>query len=376
MKIAFAPRQLPFAQRPFANELFSSWLMRIADANCVSLEELMLGFQCRHPEVACPASLDWDFPQPFLKTMARFCRTSCGSLRALDLRTRLPDAETALLLRSKAYSDQCPRLRDKRTGYAFCPNCITEQPYVHVRWEWAFPALLRCHVHKSPLRHGCPLCGEDDPLPFGTAPLGAIPCQSCGANLRGSERSPHVRHVEGAHVSIERIYRAALLGAAPRPALLGQTTGTQFRRFVDDLLQLLAWYPNPELSPRLTDPRNQYLPFRTEMLAIVGALVRNAAPESKPNRRQIKYREGLRLWLSVLSLLSRREEAWIETASERWPSALRRRLRAALQHHERASAQRSPFRSTFFRPGLKYINRFEFRDLRTVKEVERRMSGI
>ena len=221
-----------------------------------------------------------------------------------------------------------------------------------------------------------PLCGEDDPLPFGAAPHPAILCQSCGANLTVAERGPHVRHLEGAHVFIERIYRAALRGAAPRAALLSQTTGTQFRRFVDDLLQLLAWYPDPELSTRFTDPQNQYLPFRTEMLAIVGALVRNAAPESKPTRMQIRYREGLRLWLSVLSLLSRREEEWIEAASEHWPSALRRRLRAALDHHERASAQRSPFRSTFFRPGLTYINRFEFRDLRAVNEVEHRNSGI
>jgi hypothetical protein len=67
---------------------------------------------------------------------------------------------------------------------------------------------------------------------------------------------------------------------------------------------------------------------------------------------------------------------WVEAASEHWPSALRRRLRAALDHHERASAQRSPFRSTFFRPGLKYINRCQFRDLRAVNEVEHRNSGI
>jgi hypothetical protein len=104
------------------------------------------------------------------------------------------------------------------------------------------------------------------------------------------------------------------------------------------------------------------------MLAVVGALVRNAAPESKPTRMQIRYREGLSLWLSVQSLLCQREEEWIEAASEHWPSALRRRLRAAIGHHERVSAQRLLFRSTFFRPGLKYINRFQFRDLHAVNE--------
>ena len=107
MKTASAPSQLPFAPRPFKNELFSSWMLRIADANCVSLQELMLGFQCRHPDVPCPNSLDWGFFPTFLKAIARFCRTPISALHSLDLRTRLPEAENALLLRLSAVSDPC-----------------------------------------------------------------------------------------------------------------------------------------------------------------------------------------------------------------------------------------------------------------------------
>jgi hypothetical protein len=145
-------------------------------------------------------------------------------------------------------------------------------------------------------------------------------------------------------------------------ALLGEATGTQFRRFVDDLLQLLAWYPSPELSPRFTDPQNLHLSFRTEILAIIGALVMNAAPDLKPHARKLKFQEGLTLWLRVLSLLSQREEELIETASEFWPPVLRRRLASALDYRERSSSRSSPFRGRFFRPGLKYINSFEFQD--------------
>lgn len=144
--------------------------------------------------------------------------------------------------------------------------------------------------------------------------------------------------------------------------------GAQFRRFVDDLLQLLAWYPSSELSPRFTDPQNLHLSFRTEILAIVGALVMNAAPDSKLHGRTIKSREGLTLWLRVLSLLSQREEELIETASELWPPALRH-LASALDHHERSRSRSSPFRSRFFRPGLKYINSFEFQDLSAVRQL-------
>ena len=137
----------------------------------------------------------------------------------------------------------------------------------------------------------------------------------------------------------------------------------------------LAWYPSPDLSPRLTDPRNLHLPFRKEILAIVGALVMDAAPASEPNGRNIKFRrEGLTLWLRVLALLSQREAESIETASELWPPALRRRLNSALDQHERGSSRSSPFRSTFFRPGLKYINRFEFRDFSAARQRPRTCS--
>ncbi len=314
----------------------------------------------------------------FLKAMALFCKTSIGSIHALGLRARLPQAQTTLLLRAGADSDRCSRLRDKRTGYAFCSACIAEQTDVHIRWEWVFPALLRCHIHKSALRHGCLLCGEDDPLPFGAAPAAAraVLCRSCGANLTDALPVRYLRPVDAADVFIETIYRAALRGASPRAALLDETTATQLCRFVDDILQLLAWYPSPELSPRLTDSQNQYLPFRVEILAIVGALVRNAAPDSDPSGRQTKYREGIKLWLGVLSLLSGREEELIEIASEHWPTGLRRRLHAPLDHHERGDGRRSPFRSTLFRPGLKYINRFQLRDLSAANQLERRNSGI
>ena len=40
-----APLQLPFAPKPFRGELFSSWLLRLAAANFVPLDELLSGLQ-------------------------------------------------------------------------------------------------------------------------------------------------------------------------------------------------------------------------------------------------------------------------------------------------------------------------------------------
>jgi hypothetical protein len=376
MSAAFAPPQLPFTPRPFRNELFSSWVLRIADANCISLQELMLGFQSCHPEVLCPNSLDWGFSTEFLKAMARFCRAPAGTLRSLDLRSRLPKAQKVLLLHLRAVSDECRRCRKERIGYAFCITCISQQRYVHARWEWAFPALLFCHVHKSPLRYGCPMCGEDDPLPFGAPAVPSIPCWSCGTDLTGRAFGSHVRRVDSAHAFVQKVYRATLRGISPDYALLGDNTAVQFQCFVDDLFQLLTWYPSPGLSPRSTDPRDLHFAFRKDILGIIAALVVNAAPASEQHGTSIKSREGLALWLRVLGLLSRREAEWIEAASELWPSALRQRLISAVHQHERSRSRSSPFRCTFFRPGLKYINHFDFRDLSAVNAAEKQNSGI
>jgi len=220
------------------------------------------------------------------------------------------------------------------------------------------------------------MCGEDDPLPFGALAVPSVLCWSCGADLTGRAFGSHVGRVDSTHAFVEKAYRAALRGTSRDYALLGDHTAAQFQRFVDDLFQLLAWYPSPGLSPRSTDPRNLHFAFRRDILGIIAALLVNAAPASEQHGTGIKFREGLALWLRVLALLSRREAEWIEAASELWPSALRQRLNSALHQHERSRSRSSPFRCTFFRPGLKYINHFEFRSLSAVNEAEQQNSGI
>jgi hypothetical protein len=96
----------------------------------------------------------------------------------------------------------------------------------------------------------------------------------------------------------------------------------------------------------------------------------------KPHERKIKSREGLTLWLRVLSLLSQREEELIETTSELWPPALRRRLASALDHRERSRSRSSPFRNRFFRPGIKVHQQLRIRDLSAVNQLETHNSGI
>jgi hypothetical protein len=157
-----------------------------------------------------------------------------------------------------------------------------------------------------------------------------VQCRSCGTRLASTIPGSGIRPIVDTHIFIQHAYGAALRGASPDEALLGDVTGAQFLHFVDDMFQLLAWYPSNELSPRSTDSRNLYFAFRKEILVNIGALVANATVGSDAASRRVKVREGLKLWRQVLALLSHREAGWIENAMECWPPDLRRRLNATL----------------------------------------------
>jgi hypothetical protein len=98
--------------------------------------------------------------------------------------------------------------------------------------------------------------------------------------------------------------------------------------------------------------------------------------ELRTKRKTKQTSKWLRSLAPRLALLSHREEGLIETSSQLWPAALRRRLASALNQHERSRSRSSPFRGRFFRPGLEYIKRLEFRDLSAENEIEIRNSGI
>jgi TniQ len=123
MIVAQAPLQLPFAPKPFRRELFSSWLLRLAAANCVTLEELLAGFQASYPSAPYAFSLDVNLDDGLFRFMARFSRESFKTLSRLSLEKQVSNPEAALLLRFNNNSSGS-RLLSRRLGYAFCPYCI------------------------------------------------------------------------------------------------------------------------------------------------------------------------------------------------------------------------------------------------------------
>jgi TniQ len=300
MIVAQAPIQLPFAPKPFRRELFSSWLLRLAAANCVTLEELLAGFQASYPSAPYAFSLDVNLDDGLLGFMARFSRVPFRTLSRLSLEKQVSNPEAALLLRVNNNSSRS-RLLSRRLGYAFCPYCIAHQRFVHVPWEWAFACLLHCSVHGTPLGVGCPSCGDLDPLPFGLTPVAdQVPCQSCGANLLDDPTHKGRGTSSRTVLEFERGYREALLGAAPDMAPLHGASSAQFRQFVDDALRLVANLlderPLAQYG-RLQPPPGS---SREELILPILQLVLNASTDCDMYERRARYRKSLKVWKLLL----------------------------------------------------------------------------
>ena len=337
-----APLQLPFRPKPFRNELCSSWLIRLAAVNYVSLEELLLGFEARYPSIPPPISLDLNLDPEFISSIARFSRMPAATLRRLSLEKRVANPESSLLLYfGNDNSRQRSRHIRRRLGYAFCTCCLAQQSAVHVPWEWTFSYLKHCSVHGEPLRGPCGFCGTEDPLPFGFAPTTDwIPCQWCQANLL-DELGQKQRHCPPSAMALEKAYRAALLEVSAQAAPSGRTNGDQFRRFVDDTARVLTDHPHQR---RLATSRNvqpMHTRARDELSGTISQLVFNSSSDCDAYERRARYRKSLRLWRCILEPLTADARRSLARASRVWPTPLQSRLASALAHTPRKSWDRS-----------------------------------
>jgi hypothetical protein len=318
MKLAFAPAQLPVAPRPHPDEVLSSWLLRTAAANAISLGELLDGLHLRYPEAwLIGRMLDYSVPEVTLQALSHFTRVPLLRLRKLDLSVRVPQLNSALLLR---FPDHEPsRGHSLRVSYSFCPRCLIQQRRPHIRWDWCFAALIRCPVHRSPLLDGCPHCGDPDSLNFSPCwARDALQCRSCSGNLTRSTEMDDCLPDDDVIFVIETAYRSALHENAPHRGFMDNATDRAFRRFVEDMLQILAAVlcaPGEVLSSLHT----LALP-RHSLLAIVTELVRNAAPATDPTRRNARYRRNLTL-SALFQVMSERQGKQLESRAQHWPES-------------------------------------------------------
>jgi hypothetical protein len=347
MSSVFAPAQLPLAPKPLPDELLSSWLLRLAAANAISLLELLDGLRWRYPHSLHPGQLlDYSVPEATLQALSLFGRAPLSKLRNLDLSRRVPQVNYALLLRFPPLSLWCPRGSSWRVRYAFCPQCLVEQQITHIRWDWCFAALVGCVEHRSALLDACPACGAVDPLTFAADTLPPALCRLCGANLtQPSEESGSVLE-EGAIDLIETAYRAALFGVDPHSQLLGKVTDRAFQGFVEDLLQILMAL----LSADGPHSFGSLLVPRRKLLTIIADLVRNAAPTTDRNMGAARFRRSLTLWSNLFKLIPSLQGETLERSSRHWPPSLRRRFASALYHRRRKRWPFTPFAAKPFSP--------------------------
>lgn len=303
MTTTCAPAQLPFAPRPIPAELFSSWLLRVAAANCIALRELLDGLESRYPATASSQSLDLSLSPLFLQSISTFCRVPVDSLHGLDLSRRLPHLNRALLLHFNERFDCSERQKGQRLGYAFCQLCLAEQRVIHVLWDWCFASVTRCSIHRTPLQTGCPNCGESDPLTFGPSQGKPKPaCWSCGGDLSHCTNPNNVCPEEQTIRLVEDAYRAALLGVSS-DSLLGKVSHRAFRTFVDDMLQLLVNYADPKVISHETRPDIAMHQQRAQLFALIADLISNAAPTSDIRCRRFRQSRSLKLWTTLLALI-------------------------------------------------------------------------
>ena len=359
MNRVVAPAELPFAPRPYSTELLSSWLMRVAAANLVSLRELLDGFEERYGQVLTNVPIDYAIPEAAVAALSLVCRVGPEKIRALDLRQRVPHFNPVLLLRYPQNLSLlwCPRCSRRRVRYAFCPLCLASQPVIHARWDWSVACLIRCTVHRTLLWDGCPACGEADPLTFSGFDSSPIyTCRSCGGGLTASPNNAEALQRKCHIQAVEDAYHAMLLGIAPDPILLGKATDRAFRKFVEDMLQLLTRSLNP-CSPWQTTSEVTF--SSRDILQIITALIENAAPSSDPRVRRKRYSRGLILWATLFKFIPEYEGSAIEQSSLRWPVSVRRRFVSARYYRTKKHWPYSPY-------GTNVDRRIEQRELAAI----------
>jgi hypothetical protein len=308
--------------------------------------------------------MDYGVPEAAVRALSQFCRVAPKKIRMLDLRQRILDLTPGTLLALQHGGVLCPRYSSHRVGYGFCPSCIAVQQVIHVPWEWSVFCLSRCKFHQRPLLDRCPTCRESDPLLFtGSDSARNIICRSCGGDLRDSTDATPDMNGEGGIQAVEDAYRSALVGTAP--LLLPRTTAAAFRLFFEEMLRLLM----RSLNGGSGQQRGVGLFSRHEVLAMIAALVLNAAPDPNASVRSRRGVCSLCLWGSVVSVIPEYESEVIERTSIQWPRALRRRFLAALCHRTRKRWPHTPYRPASY--SATAVQRVEIASIFSLSEVLR-----
>jgi TniQ len=248
------PGLLPVRPRPFPEELFSSWLMRLAHDNAQRLPYFTA--QMTGDDYFWRIDPDCFLRPGVAQTLAAVTGLSVDAVLTLTLR-RYEGTVIPRLLQRGAGRWITPLYvqgyRRQRPGLSYCPSCLTEALFLRAQWRLSFvtvcerhaclllAACPRCHTPYAPQRNDLGLGSDWSTRP--EPPLGY--CPGCGHDLRGTPPLP----ADPAAVAFQRW----LLGGAGSGVLAwpGHAAVPSLEGF-DVLHQLLAVVLGERMQAHLT----------------------------------------------------------------------------------------------------------------------------
>lgn len=204
----------PAHPKPLPDEILSSWIVRVAEANAIKLQTLcwMLFGNERSP---WNRDIDRSAPKWLLKAICEHTGTSYWDAYHTTLTTY-----RTILYPGRQRSGQLRWILPIRThgmtregfGQQFCPQCLAEDEVPYFRKSWRVALFTFCPCHSVVLRDACPACGQPVMFyrrDFGKELLSAgliCECYACGFDFRQTEpMSPVFVTLE-----VERSFRAML----------------------------------------------------------------------------------------------------------------------------------------------------------------------
>jgi hypothetical protein len=216
-------------------ELVSSWLLRTADANCLTFEEITDALVSRDPLIRLGLKgLDFRLTTRTRKSLALFAHLRPAQIRSLELQVQMPNLPEQWILRFPVHlQGDRHRWPASRARYAFCSRCLVEMHrddgYIWIPADWACATVTHCRRHRTPLLERCPSCFVSDPLrAISDSTTGHIRCRRCDGSLLLHNREEPTTPALAKVMSLEESIMAALRGKPADPYWCAKLSATEF----------------------------------------------------------------------------------------------------------------------------------------------------
>lgn len=183
---------LPIHPQPLPDEIFSSWLCRIAAANGMKLHTLEVQIWGREKQI-WTRDIDRSIDEQTLAAVASLCGTTLDAARETCLRSFEGRLFESLNVKGNSNwilpAGVFHRMR-RRPHMQYCPLCLATDRVPYYRKQWRTAIVTFCVVHNVMLRDRCPKC--QSPVMFHRQEMGdrlATPihglsrCSTCSFDL-------------------------------------------------------------------------------------------------------------------------------------------------------------------------------------------------